>query len=135
MRMVEMGWQLYTSEVDDRGIDYLIRTNLGKCVEAQVKTVRLKKNAYVFFRKDHISPEQLKKSYAICLVVMREGEEPDIFFIPGRVWLAPNDIFVSHDYEGRKSAPEYGIAISQKNLLKLSEYILRPESLDLFTLK
>ena len=34
-----------------------------------------------------------------------------------------NKLFVSRDYEDKKTVPEYGVNLSEKNLPKLDEFI------------
>ena len=47
-----------------------------------------------------------------------------MYLIPSDIWNKPNKIFVSRDYKGKKSAPEFGINLSEINLPKLDEFIL-----------
>lgn len=55
-------------------------------------------------------------------VLFNEGREPDFYLIPSTVWKKTNDVFVSRDYEGLISDPEWGINISGKNLPELERY-------------
>jgi hypothetical protein len=51
------------------------------------------------------------------LLVFASGKLPDIFLIPSETWKESNEVFVDRKYDkpGQKSAPEYGVNISQKN--------------------
>jgi hypothetical protein len=44
--------------------------------------------------------------------------------IPTIVWTRRNPVFVSRDYVGKASAPEWGINLSAKNLPELGRYRL-----------
>lgn len=52
MEFASYGLDVYTSEVDDHGIDFVVKNKLGKFFEIQVKAIRLVKTGYVFIRKD-----------------------------------------------------------------------------------
>jgi hypothetical protein len=45
-----------------------------------------------------------------------------LYIIPSIVWLQPNALFVSRDYKGKKSNPEWGLNLSKRNLILLEEY-------------
>ena len=45
-----------------------------------------------------------------------------MYLIPSNIWKKPNKLFVSRDYKGKKSVPEFGINLSEKNLPKLDEF-------------
>jgi hypothetical protein len=47
---------------------------------------------------------------------------PKIYLIPSSVWSKPNNLFVSRDYEGKKSKPEWGLNLSKKNLPLLTQF-------------
>ena len=123
MRMVQAGWEVYTSEIDDRGIDFLVRTGPGRCLEVQVKSVRLNPGAstYVYFRKEPLgcSPgeiaDRMRRGFTLLLAIFEDGSDPDLYVIPGSVWLDVQPPFTSYDYyEGKKSAPEFGLNVSQR---------------------
>lgn len=121
MAFTRAGYDVYSPEVDDRAIDFVIRTCGAEMryLEIQVKTVRLARSSYVFMRKKHfpISPDRY-----LALVTLKQGEEPELYLIPSTVWADPAAPFVSRDYEGKKSDPEYGLTASAKNLNQLGIY-------------
>jgi hypothetical protein len=47
---VLLGYEVYSSEVDDRGIDFVLRHKRGRYWDVQVKSIR--KTGYVFFVKE-----------------------------------------------------------------------------------
>ena len=59
----------------------------------------------------------------LAFVLFRDNEEPLAYLIPTTVWLVPSGPFVSRDYgEGKKSAPEWGLTVSDKRLPELEAY-------------
>jgi len=119
MELTMHGFQVYTTEVDDRGIDFVTRATGGRFIEVQVKSSR--GTGYIFMEKTKFL---LSQTLHLALVLFIEGEEPVLYMIPSIVWNEPNSIFVSRDYdkEGQKSKPEWGINLSQKNLSALEPY-------------
>jgi hypothetical protein len=117
MQFTLLGFDVYESEVDDKGIDFIIRKNEDSFYEIQVKS-NFKGN-YIFMQKDKFT---LRKNLYLVLVLFTQASSPELYLIPSTAWLKPNKLLVSHDYPGKKSKPEWGINLSKKNLLILSEY-------------
>lgn len=117
MELTMHGLQVYGSEVDDRGIDFVARYESEPFIEVQVKSLRA--TNYVFMQKHNFAP---RESVYVALVFFIEEKEPDLYLIPSTAWLEPSSLFADHNYEGRKSRPEYGLNISKKNLPELRKY-------------
>lgn len=117
MEFTMHGFQVYTSEVDDRGIDFVCRYQAGRFHEVQVKSLR--ETGYVFMQKDKF---HLHEELLLALVRFEEGNEPELFLIPSIAWQETDALLVSRDYEGRASKPEWGINLSRKNFPLLSRY-------------
>ncbi len=120
MEFASYGYDVYTSEVDDHGVDFVGRNPRdGQYYEIQVKAVR--NLDYVYIRKDKmvLSPTRL-----VYLLLFSDGALPDGYVIPSQVWNHCNALFVERNYEkpGQKSAPEWGINLSRKNLPLLELY-------------
>lgn len=49
-------------------------------------------------------------------------EVPALYLVPSISWLKPNALFVSRDYEGKKSEPEWGLNLSRRNLYLLDPF-------------
>jgi hypothetical protein len=116
MEFVLHGCDVFTSEVDNHGIDFVIRSHNGDHYDVQVKSVR-NKTSYVFMPKDkfRIHPASL-----LALVKFVQGEPPAIFLIHSHVSIGPNPILVSRDYgKGKKSPPEWGLSLTKKNMAVL----------------
>lgn len=113
MEFASYGLDVYTSEVDDHGIDFVVKDKKGRFCEIQVKSKTEK--GYVFMQKSKFDIEN--KNLYLALLIFESGKLPDIFLIPSEAWKVPNEVFVDRKYDkpGQKSQPEYGINISQKN--------------------
>ena len=55
MELTMHGFQVYSTEVDDRGIDFVARRESGPFIEVQVKSLR--SMGYVFMQKTKFPPE------------------------------------------------------------------------------
>lgn len=111
------GFQVYGTEVDDRGIDFVARHENGPFCEVQVKSVR--GMTYVFAHKSKFHP---RNNLYMALVLFAESAAPELYLIPSTAWLSPNELLVDRDYEGRQSQPEYGVNLSKKNMGALEQY-------------
>lgn len=110
MELTMHGFQVYSTEVDDRGIDFVVRHGRGPFVQVQVKSLR--GMGYVFMDKTKFD---LHEHVYLALGLLRENEPPELFLIPSTVWRAPDGVFVERNYEGLKSRPEWGLNVSKKN--------------------
>jgi len=117
MEFTLFGFDVYTSEVDDKGIDFVIRKGEDSYYDVQVKSVRTLN--YFYITKEKFSP---RGGLLLALVVLSEGKEPKIYLIPSMEWLQPDGVLVDRTYEGKKSAPEWGINLSTRNLLCLERF-------------
>jgi len=117
MEMTMYGFQVYSTEVDDRGIDFVVRYENGPFISIQVKSVREK--GYVFMHKDKF---QLSPHLYLALAILHEGVEPRLYLIPSEAWKKPNELLADHDYEGKESKPEWGLNLSKKNMNLLEDY-------------
>lgn len=121
MALTSYGMNVYTSEVDDHGIDFVAETR-ERFLKFQVKTIR-KGTGYVCMLKEHFNIED--DSLFVLLLYLEDGEHPVIYVIPTAAWKNEmNGVFVYRSYEGKKSKPEYGINTSQKNMSQLEIYKL-----------
>ncbi|NNH78798.1 DUF4365 domain-containing protein [Acinetobacter sp. ANC 5380] len=120
MEFAMYGFQVYTSEVDDRGLDFIARYEDSDFLSIQVKSIR-SNSSYVYMTKNNfkISPTQY-----LVLSLLVEGKIPNLYLIPATAWLEHNSLFKSYDYEGEgyKSKPEWGLNISGKTVHLLELY-------------
>jgi hypothetical protein len=93
MELTMYGFQVYTSEVDDRGVDFVARYGCGPFVQVQVKSLR--SLGYVFMRKSKLA---LDEHTFIAFGLLLEDKPPLLYLIPSTVWKTPGTTFVSRDY-------------------------------------
>jgi len=110
MELTLYGLDTFTPEVDDKGIDFIVRNMSGEHFEVQVKSVR--RMNYIFFPK---SKFEIRSNMFAAVVVFETGKAPKLFLIPSEAWNTPNALLRSHDFEGKKGKPEWGLNISRKN--------------------
>ncbi len=117
MAFTKQGFQVYSAEIDDRGIDFVVRKDRGAFYEIQVKSIR--QQGYIFCPKSKMPlvPERF-----LAAVIFQDGSEPSLFLGPSLAWKKPNALLVDRDYEDKKSKPEWGINLSRKNQLLLKSY-------------
>lgn len=115
--LVSHGLDVYSSEVDDRGIDFVVKKDHQTYFDIQVKSIRGRN--YIFFPKSKFMP---RENLFAAVAVFIEGEPPHLFLIPSIHWLYPNSLLVERDYKGLRSPPEWGLNISAKNWPVLDSY-------------
>ena len=121
MEFASYGFEVYTSEVDDHGVDFVAKMpGDNKFYEVQVKSIR--DCGYIFIEKSKM-PE-LSEERLVCVLRFVNGKLPYVFVIPSSEWKNPNTLLKDKNYDkpGQKSKPEWGINISEKNLDLLAEY-------------
>ena len=119
MIFTSYGAAIYTSEIDDHGIDFIAETEKG-IFKFQVKTVRTNKTNYVFMKQKYFSIDD--PNLFLLLILLTNNEKPDSYIIPANAWKNHDGFFVDRKYEGKKSQPEYGLNLSKKNMPKLESY-------------
>lgn len=123
------GLDVYTSEVDNIGIDFVVRSADGRHFDIQVKSIRLSTTSYIFIPKfNEWEESRLRDNLYLALVIIQKQKPPELYLIPSTTWLKESTFFKSRDYEGKKSKPEWGINISGKNLPLLDEFSLENQA-------
>lgn len=117
MELTMFGFSVYGTEVDDRGIDFVARHNMGRFLQIQVKSIR--KLGYVFMRQQHFL---ISRETYLALAILADDEQPELFLIPSLAWNTPSTLFVDRQYIGQKSHPEWGLNLSKKNRAELEQY-------------
>lgn len=121
MEFASYGFEVYTSEVDDHGVDFIAKPpGETRFYEVQVKSVR--NFGYIYMSKSKM-PE-FSEDRLVCYLHFIDGKLPDVFVIPATAWKNSNAVLVDRKYDkpGQKSEPEWGINISKKNYDLLTEY-------------
>lgn len=112
MGFTKASFDVYTAEVDDKGIDFIVRKNENEYLDIQVKSVR--NNNYIFMRKKVFLP---KKNLFLAVVLFKDEQEPILLLIPSLNWRnKTNSFLVERNYEGKKSKPEWGLSITKSNI-------------------
>ena len=98
MAFVRVGFDVFSPEVDDKGIDFVLRVDgdAPRYYDVQVKSVR-STNTYLFMRKDKF---RLQPNLLLALVVLHAGREPEIYLIPANAWRDAKPPFADRDYDG-----------------------------------
>jgi hypothetical protein len=127
MEFTMYGFEVYTAEVDDRGIDFIARKG-EDFYEVQVKTIT--NFNYQFVKESKFKPSS---KFVVVLIRLVQGKEPEIYVFTGDQWTDENELLTYRAYEGKKSLPEYGINVSKGHLdllrkFKIEQFI---EKLDL----
>ncbi len=113
MEFLSYGMDVYPSEVDDHGVDLIVKSKSGKYYEIQVKGMY--KTKYVFVKNEYI--DDSTREYLVCLMVFVDEQEPKMYLIPSDAWKdTSSKLFVDRSYE-------YGINVSNKNEQQLDKYI------------
>ena len=121
MEFASYGYEVYTSEVDDHGVDFVVKVpGTAKFYEVQVKSVR--DYGYVFIAKSKMPV--LTTHRIVCHIHFIDGQLPDVFVIPATAWAEPNAVLVDRNYDkpSQTSKPEWGISLSKKNYSLLDSY-------------
>ncbi|MCG8037103.1 MAG: DUF4365 domain-containing protein [Candidatus Thiodiazotropha taylori] len=130
MELTMYGFQVYGSEVDDRGIDFVARYEKGPYFSMQVKSIREK--GYVFMQKEKFP---ISSDWYLALAILNQGKEPELYLVPSEAWVSPNSLLVDREYEGKKSKPEWGLNLSAKNIPLLEEYVFHKMVIKLQTMQ
>ena len=70
------GFDVYVPDVDDRSVDFVVRSANRKFIEIQVKSIRHR--GYVFMRKRLFQPHA---DLHVVLLVFANGRQPDMYLI------------------------------------------------------
>ncbi|GBD97230.1 MAG TPA: DUF4365 domain-containing protein [Nitrospirae bacterium] len=119
MELTFYGLDIYTAEVDDKGIDFVVRNNDNQYFDIQVKSIRGLN--YIYIPKKNFQP---RNNLLAAIVIFIESEPPHFYLIPSLSWVKPNELLADREYKDKKSAPEWGLNISQKNMPLLEKFSL-----------
>ena len=121
MEFASFGFDVFTSEVDDHGIDFVAKGKKG-FYEIQVKSVQsTTSTVYMEKKKFDIN----NKDLYLCLLIFKQDKLPDLYLIAASDWSYENALLKSRDYNkpGQTSPPEWGINISKRNMPLLDKYL------------
>ena len=120
MEFASYGFEVYSSEVDDHGVDFIVKSPKNNIFyEVQVKATR--KFNPIFISESKM-PE-LKDERLVCYLHFTDGQLPKFFIIKSTEWHNGETTLVHYKYDkGQKSEPEYVINLSEKHLKWLEKY-------------
>lgn len=75
------GFEVYPSEYDDRGIDFIVRHAQTGFMEIQSKATGLTANPFIY--EDKFQPSS---TFYMCALVLIDGQEPDLYLVRGDQW-------------------------------------------------
>ena len=112
MEFTKYGFDVYSAEIDDKGIDFVLRNGKNNYFDIQIKSIRNK--SYVYMQKRFFEPSQ---NLLLALVIFVNNKDPLFLLIPSLDWKTKKYPFlVDRDFIGKKSQPEFGINISRESL-------------------
>ena len=118
MEFASYGYDVYTSEVDDHGVDFVAKDpNTGIFFEVQVKS--LYKSNYSYISKKKLV---LDERHLVCVLQFLQCQLPTVYVITATAWNHPNAVLTDYEYTDLKSKPEWGIRLSEKNLPLIEKY-------------
>lgn len=120
MALLSYGVSIYTPEIDDHGVDFVAEGRNG-FLKFQVKSTRLS-STYVFMQRKYFDIED--DAMFLFLILLSDGEHPRMYIIPTSAWRQESTVFVSRDYDGKKSKPEHGVNVSRKNMREIEKYAI-----------
>lgn len=80
MEFASYGFEVYTCEVDDHGVDFIAKRD-EEYFDVQVKSIR--KGNYVYLNNKKL---KIADRFLICYLVFKENALPDIYIFPSTVW-------------------------------------------------
>lgn len=110
------GFEVYTTEYDDRGIDFVIRNSTGRFYSVQVKATGHSANPFISESK-FIDSED----FLVCAVRLGEGSEPSIYLARGCDWSEASDC-LHYNASGGSAGPYYEMRFSNKNKQALERH-------------
>jgi hypothetical protein len=115
MEFTMYGFSVFSSEVDDRGIDFVVRNDTRQHFDVQVKTIT--ETNYTF-----VVESKFNKDLVICLVILREEMEPNIYLFKGTDWSTDSTGLLNHKHYPASKEAEFGINITKSRLKHLENY-------------
>lgn len=117
MEFTMYGFDVYSSEVDDRGIDLILRNGKPEYYDIHVKPTR--NLNYISFSKSKFNP---RTNLFAAVAIFLEAQPPQLYLIPSMVWRNPNTLFVSYDRVDKKGSSDWGLNLSELNIPFLQPY-------------
>ena len=117
MEFICYGFDVFTPELDHKGIDFIVSKDDKTYFDIQVKSSR--DLNYIFLLE---SKFDLRETLYAVIVLFTGNSKSDLYLIPSETWKRKDSLFVFHEYKDKKSPPEYGLNLSQKNIPLLEKF-------------
>ena len=118
MELASYGLDVYTSEVDDKGIDFVCLKG-KRVLKIQVKSNMKKKgNPYAYKKHFDIQDEDLY----MFVLLFEQGRLPEPYLIPATAWQTETALLKYHAPSGKKDY--YIVNASTQNMPLLTPYRL-----------
>lgn len=115
MEFAMYGFLVFSAEIDDRGIDFVARTDSGKHFDVQVKTITRRNYTYV-------KKSKFADRLVVCLVVLAEGVGPETYLFRESDWSKKTDGLLKVNSFPNAKEPEYGINVTKSRQALLEQY-------------
>jgi hypothetical protein len=117
-------FEVYDTEYDDRGIDFITRAPNGSFLSVQVKATDQASNPFIVESKFQKTPD-----FLLCAVRLIEGHRPAIYLARGSDWDDTLDC-LGYNPNGGTTGPYYEMRFAKKHsdaieLLSFTNYIHR----------
>ncbi|MEO6036022.1 MAG: hypothetical protein ABIQ35_12270 [Verrucomicrobiota bacterium] len=110
------GFEVYTSEYDDRGIDFVIRNNKGSFFSVQVKSTGPSVSPFIYAKNFEASPD-----FLLCAVRLIEGSTPEIYLTCGTDWNEGKEC-LNFNQNGGNAGAYYELRFSKVYLESLKRH-------------
>ena len=116
MSFILEGFEVYDTEYDDRGVDFIVRNKDKIFYEVQVKTTGTTVNPFVYENKFKNSD-----TFLFCAVRIIEGELPTIYLAKGSDWEKAFQC-LRHNPSGGNSGAYFEMSFAKKYQSELEKF-------------
>jgi hypothetical protein len=115
-----VGFEVYKTEYDDRGIDFVTRKPGSRFYSVQVKASGPTVNPFIYASKFQLTDE-----FLFVAVRLVDGKEPAIYVARGSVWKSPAGC-INYNPKGGAAGPYYEFRFNQANTAYLTSFLFAP---------
>lgn len=101
------GFEVYSTDYDDRGVDFIIRNNDGRYFSVQVKSTGQSANPFIYAESFEVSPD-----FILCAVRLVEGKAPEVYLACGTDWGKKGEC-LNYNPGGGKAGAYYELRFSK----------------------
>jgi hypothetical protein len=111
------GFEVYKTEYDDRGVDFVTRRPRSRFYSVQVKTTGPTVNPFIYESKFQLTDE-----FLFVAVRLVDGNEPAIYVARGSVWKSPSGC-INFNPRGGAAGPYYEFKFTQADAVHLASFL------------